>query len=644
MCGICGFTGEAGPRILEDMAEAIRHRGPDSGGFYSVAGEIHLGARRLRVLDTETGDQPIFNEDESIVVVYNGEIYNHAQLRAQLEQRGHKFSTGTDTEVLVHLYEEKGLDFLKALNGMFAFALWDNNKRRLVLARDPVGVKPLIYTKVNGCLIFASEAKSLLRHPLVTAELDANALHQLLNVRFVPAPATLFRGLKQLAPGHAMVLENGTSTVHNFHQWSFPGTADLTLEEAGAEFDHQLRRCVERQMDSDVPLGVFLSGGLDSSAILRAVSQSSRFVSPATFSLGFNEPTDELDDARLMAQTCGSQHHEMTLDVGALECFPRIVYHAEMPKVNSTQGYYLSRFAREHVTVALSGLGGDELFFGYDLYRYLWPARMLIDSPLAPATTLLGPLFDAAASWLHKTSGQGTEAPRRVLELAASGKDPVRFYTTLRNGWDLRSGAKRAIYTERWLRRVEESTRTSFAGLFDRPELPFAEQVQWAEFRGKMVDDFLLNEDRMSMANSLEVRVPFLDHKMVDFAFTLPFRVKHAAGQQKPVMKAALAHKLPRRILNKKKWGFTFDSYEQYKKNLRSLCQRELSRGFIEEQGIFRYEFVQGILEARPSSKMRWHYFMLWQLLGLKFWQEIFVEGRPFQEIEARIRSSAAGA
>ena len=640
MCGICGYTGPELSGLLDRMTESIRHRGPDAGGAFE-ADEVHLGVRRLRVLDLEAGDQPIYNEDRSIALVYNGEVYNFRELRRELEEKGHQFRTHTDTEVIVHLYEEYGTQCARHLNGMFSFALWDGPRRRLFLARDPVGVKPLVYAWTQGVLVFGSEAKSVLLHPAVSAELDPNALHQLLNIRFVPAPATLFKGIAQLPPGCGLVLEgSGPPREVRYHEWDFPGRAEWTPQEAAEAFLEVMDRCVERQMVSDVPLGIFLSGGLDSSSILssatRAAAGNGRL---RTFSLGFNEPTDELDDARVMADHSGSAHHETALSARPLELFPRIVYHAEAPKVNASQGYYLSRFARQEVTVALSGLGGDELFYGYEIYRYLWPGRLLVDSAPGRWLKVASRLFDSAAGALDRFAGPRAENARRAWELLASAGDPLRYYLILRNGWDLRPGAAHKIYTDDWSRDISGSTREAFGAYFDRPDLPLTEQVQWAEFRAKMVDDFLTNEDRMSMANSLEVRVPFLDLEMVNFAFSLPLRIKHEDRHLKPVMKRALEPRLPPRIVRKKKWGFTFDSYEQFRKDLRALCAKELDRSFVERQGIFRYDFVRDVLEARPSPRMRWHYFMLWQILGLKFWQEIFLEGRPWQEIEERIRA-----
>ena len=640
MCGICGYTGSEVDGLLGRMTEVIRHRGPDADGQWHGAG-MHLGSRRLRVVDLAGGDQPIFDEDRSLVVVFNGEIYNHAPLRHELEAAGHRFATRSDTEVIVHLYEQYGLDCASHLNGMFAFALWDTRRRRLLLARDPVGIKPLLYAWNGRELIFGSEAKSVLLHPSLRPELDRKALHDLLNVRFVPGPRTLFRGIRQLPAGHLLVVEQGRPPQERrYHEWRLRADREISPGEAAEGFLEILSRAMERQMVADVPLGLYLSGGLDSSALLAAASAKRQASGISTFTLGLGEPTDETADAAIVARHFGSDHRQTTISARPLELLPRIIYHAEMPKVNAPQGYYLSRFAREHVTVALSGLGGDELFFGYELYRYLWPGRLLVDSPLAGILGRLSPPVDALAQAFDRAAGLRAENSRRALELAASGGDALRYYATLRNGWDLGRATAEKLYAEDWRRGLEHTTRESLAPLFDRPDLALAEQVQWAELRGKMVDDFLLNEDRMSMACSLEVRVPLLDLEMVDFALSLPFRVKHEGRRLKPVMKKALRPLLPASILGKRKWGFTFDPYEQFRKDLRPLAEQELSEAFLREQGIFDPLFVRKILDHPPTRKLHWHYFMLWQILGFKIWQEIFLEGRDWREIEARLAGS----
>ena len=636
MCGICGYTGTKRPGVLRDMAERIRHRGPDAGGFFERH-NIHLGSRRLRVLDLDGGDQPISNEDGSVHVIYNGEIYNFKELRLRLQEAGHTFRTDTDTEVIVHLYEDHGIECAKHLNGMFAFALYDERRRRLLLARDPVGIKPLVYSWDGSSLIFASEAKSFLAHPQFSAALNPDALHQLLNLRFVPSPLTLFKGVQQLPPGNLLILEGGSLVQKSFHSWDFSDRTSISEADAAEEFLETLSRVMKRQMVADVPVGIFLSGGIDSSSLVAAATQAGKGSQLRTVALGLGEPTDELQDAEIVAAHFGTKHSSSTVSPDFLSLYPRVVFHAEAPKVNAVQGYFVSRFARDQVTVALSGLGGDELFIGYDIYQHLWPGRFLMDGTFSGVLRKFSGAFDFAAGWFDRMAGLRGENFRRAIELLAASDDPLRYYCTLRNGWDLRSGASQRIYTPSWNRLVSSTTRDAFSPYFNRLDLSFIERVQWAEFQSKMVDDFLHNEDRMSMANSLEVRVPLLDLEMVKFAFSLPTRVKFRNRRRKVVMRRALAPLLPPSILRKKKLGFTFNSYQQYRQGLRKLCIRELTRDFIEEQGIFRYDFIKSILDTPPSPLLRWHYFMLWQLLGLKFWQEIFLENRHWREIEERI-------
>jgi asparagine synthase (glutamine-hydrolysing) len=635
MCGICGYTGERFDGLLQRMCARLAHRGPDAEGHIEHNG-AHLANRRLAVIDLEGGDQPMWSPDGRFGLVYNGEAYNFRALRDDLSRNGWVFRSESDTEVVLALLAMEGAGALRRLNGMFALALLDTREQTVLLARDPVGIKPLLYWHRDRTLVFGSEAKAILEHPDVRAELDPDALHLLLNVRFVPGPRTLFRGIRQLMPGTCMTvhLDTGECRTETFQSLELEHRERWTAPAAAERFLELLDTAVHRQRIADVPLGLYLSGGLDSSALLAGARHGGGEV--RTFTLGFNEPTDEVEDAARMAGHFGALHHAESLSPNPLALYPRVVYHAESPKVNAAQGYYLARFVRDHVTVALSGMGGDELFLGYDLYDYLWPGRLLcsgIGSALGP----LSGLFDAAAGGWDTLAGPAGENPRRGIELLASAGDPLRYYTTLRNGWDLRPGAADRIYSDGWRKKLQGSTREAFAPLFDRPDLPLPEQVQMAELRGKMVDDFLWNEDRMSMANSLEVRVPLLDLEMIRFALSLPLSVKFQNGLKKAVMKRALAPILPQDATRKRKWGFTFNPHLQFTKDLRSLAARELTEDFLKEQGIVRPGFVRTILHHRPTPKMRWHYFMLWQILGLKFWQEIFLEGRDWSTIEARL-------
>jgi asparagine synthase (glutamine-hydrolysing) len=638
MCGICGYVGPIVPGLLARMAQRIRHRGPDAEGVLEHE-SIHLASRRLRVVDVEGGDQPIFNEDRSIGVVFNGELYNHRALRAELEREGHVFSTRSDTEVLVHLYEQDGVGFPRRLNGMFAFALYDYGRRRLLLGRDQIGIKPLLLWQSGERLAFASEAKSLLCHPDISPELDPEALHLLLNVRFVPGPRTMFRGIRQLPPGHLLILERGAPTLQKYHDLQPSSSSPMPPEEAAERFFAVLEDAVDRQLVADVPVGIYLSGGLDSSAIVAAAAEHRRKTGDqarlSTFALGFNESTDELDDASLVARKFATDHHQLRVSARPLLELPHAVWHTEQPKVNAVQGFVLARFARERVTVALSGLGGDELFLGYDIYRHL---ATVMEGGSARLARLGARPARAIASRLAGLGALRAENFRRAFELVGAAKDPLGAWLTLRNGWD--HGSSRLagrIYREEFRVRLGTSCKQAFAPYFDRPDLHAIEQIQMAELRSKLVDDFLLNEDRTSMASSLEVRVPLLDLEVVNFALSLPFSTRFEGERNKPVMKRALAPRLPPEILAKRKWGFTFNPHELWRASLRDHVAQELSPKYLAGQEIVRPEFVREILEARPSSLLRWHYFMVWQLLGLKLWTEIFVEGLEPEAIAERL-------
>jgi len=639
MCGICGYVGPEQGGLLRRMAERIRHRGPDAEGVIDHE-EVHLASRRLRVVDIEGGDQPIFNEDRSVGIVFNGEIYNHLALRAELERGGHRFATRSDTEVLVHLYEQHGVEFARWLNGMFAFALYDFPRRRLILGRDQIGIKPLLLWQNGARLAFASEAKALLCHPEISPQLDESALHLLLNVRFVPGPRTLFRGIRQLPPGHLLIREGEEARIERYHRIDETSLGGSVADEDAAEkFLAVLEDAVERQLIADVPVGIYLSGGLDSSSLVAAAADGRRRRGDAgrlsTFALGFNEPTDELDDAALVARSFATDHHATRVASRPLVELPQVVWHTEQPKVNAIQGFALARYVRREVTVALSGLGGDELFLGYDIYRHL---ALLTRGPGAIASRLGRPAARLAARLLAGTGAPRFENVRRAFELGGAAGDPLGAWLTLRNGWDHgpRELAER-IYQDGFRSRLEVDCRTAFAPLFDQPDRPLVEQIQLAELRGKMVDDFLFNEDRTSMASSLEVRVPLLDLEVVRFALGLPFAVRFEGGRRKVVMKRALAGLLPPQILRKRKWGFTFNPYELWRASLRRQVERELTPGVLDAQGVVRPEFVARILAARPSPLLRWHYFLLWQLLALKVWHEVFIDGRAPESIAERL-------
>ncbi len=607
------------------MTDKIAHRGPDGDGFYSDE-RVHLGSRRLAIQDVPGGSQPMANEDGSVVVVYNGEIYNYPQLRDVVLARGHRLRTNCDTEILPHLYEDEGIAFAARLNGIFAFALLDRSRRKLFLVRDPLGVKPLVYTIQDGMLAFGSEAKAVLASGLVSAEIDEASLHLSMNVRYVPGERTFFRDIKRLPPGQALEFSEGRARL--FSYVSLDWTPDESMSRdgwlEGIRFHYQ--EAVKRQLISDVPVGVSLSGGIDSSSI---VAMMRRITSGPikTFSLGFNEPTDETADARFVARTFGTEHQEVVLHEPALAHLADAIYYTEEPKVNSLQLYLLHRFIGEHVSVVLSGLGGDELFAGYDFYDYILRTRRLRSGAPGAAVRALAPVLDWVARRSAGLGRPGLDLVTRKLEWLAASGDGARNYLLLRNAWDFNPALLKRVYAADFLDRLTVSVRQDYSAHFD-DERPLESQALRAEFATKMVSDLLHNEDTMSMAHSVESRVPLLDLELVRFAARIPDSVRFAGGP-KGLLKDSLAGVLPDRVLHKPKWGFTFDPVEQYGKDLGPMARQMLSPDQLRRSGIFNPEFVRAVLKAEPHQRLRWHYFLLWQMIGVETWLETFAQGQP---------------
>jgi asparagine synthase (glutamine-hydrolysing) len=540
--------------------------------------------------------------------------------------RGHRLRTHCDTEILPHLYEDEGIDFAARLNGIFAFALFDRARGKLFLVRDPLGVKPLVYSIRGSMLAFGSEAKAVLASGLVPAELDEASLHLSMNVRYVPGHRTFFRNIKRLPPGHVLEFAEGQARLFSYAtiDWTPDGSLNTGDWSEGIRFHYE--EAVKRQLISDVPVGVSLSGGIDSSSIVAMLRRTTS--GPIkTFSLGFDEPTDETADARFVARTFDTEHQEVVLHEPALAHLADAIRHTEEPKVNSLQLYLLHRFIGEHVSVVLSGLGGDELFAGYDIYSYMLRTRGLRRGPIGAGVRALAPALDWAA---RRAAGLGRPeldlATRKLEWLAASG-DGARNYLLLRNAWDFNPALLKRVYTADFLDRLGVSAREDYGAYFD-DQRPLESQALRAEFATKMVCDLLHNEDTMSMAHSVESRVPLLDLELVRFAARIPDDVRFAGGP-KGLLKDSLAGVLPDRVLHKPKWGFTFDPVEQYQKDLGPMVREMLSPDRLRRSGIFNPEFVRAVLKAEPRKRLRWHYFLLWQMIGVETWLATFAQGQP---------------
>lgn len=636
MCGIAGIIekNKNNKELMERMLELIKHRGPDNSSVY-VHRDITLGHRRLSIIDLVTGNQPIFNEDKSICIIYNGEIYNYKELRSELAGRGHTFNTNSDTEVIVHGYEEHGINFFARLKGIFAFAVYELEKNRVILARDHFGIKPLHYYHKDELFIFGSEQKSILLHNRVERNLNYKSLHLQLNLRYTQGEETLFKGIKRLPPAHYLVYENNQVKLERFWRLDPQLDNNMTEEDACEKINFFIKQAVHRQLISDVPIGVYLSGGMDSSVIVQKMHELNAG-EINTFTLGFNEPTDEFPDSKIIAEMFHTKHRTLTLPIEPLKNLPEVIWHAEEPKINLLQGFNMSKFVAPHVKVVLGGLGGDELFAGYDIHKFIYPFNRI--NQLIPKG--LRKLLEWKSNFIFKLQNAsktlGIDEYRRGIQMLLAIGDIERFYLTIRNVWDYNEDFYGEIYNPEFLKNKKNKlgkTKKEFEGLFDiNNSLTSLDKVLFAEFHSKMVNDYLLVEDRMSMSHSVEERVPYLDIDLVNFAFSIPINLKMKHNKTKYLFRAAMKGKLPDKILQKKKWGFTVNPYMQFRKDLKNVAEKVLTKNFIAEQGIFNYDYLNRIINHTPNPRLRWHYNYLWVVLGFAVLEKMFIRSNNFAE------------
>jgi asparagine synthase (glutamine-hydrolysing) len=616
MCGIAGIVGppEAPLRAtLAAMASALAHRGPDeqTTTLYRGAG---FAFRRLSIIDVAGGTQPLDGEDGSCHLILNGEIYNHPDLRSELESAGHRFRTRSDAEVVVHGYEEWGDAVVERLRGMFAFALWDERRQRLLLARDRLGKKPLVYHEGGGGLKFASELQGLLADPTVPRQPDLRALHHYLTYQYVPAPWTAFQGVRKLPPAHLLVFEDGRASVRPY--WSLSSRPALRLSEADAatEVRRLLRDAVRVRLMSEVPLGAFLSGGVDSSAVVALMSEFGRV---KTFSIGFEEERfDERRWAAMVARRYGTEHHEFVVRPQAAEVLPALVEHYGEPFADSSAlpTYYLSRLTRDHVTVALNGDGGDELFAGYDRYALLSAYRVLGRVPRAAA----------AASATARALGPRLPASVRRLLGAVSARPEESYARTVSY---FSPEEKDALYTP-WMR--EQTRGDDSLGLI---ESAFA-QADAPDLLGRTLQvdlvtylpgDLLVKVDIATMAVGLEGRSPFLDHPLVEFVARLPTSLKRQRGRGKALLRRAVADLLPPEILARRKMGFGVPVSRWFRGELKDLLHDVVLSERARQRGMLAAAAVAGLVDEHERGVLD-HGPRLWALLVLELWFRRFID------------------
>ena len=618
MCGICGFLNKKAlpSEILWEMSNTLSHRGPDDKGIYisnNTTGNIGLGHRRLSIIDlTETGHQPMCNERGDIWIVFNGEIYNFQEIREELQKTGHKFKGKSDTEVILHSYEQWGEDCLQKFNGMFAFAIWDEKKRMFFIARDRVGIKPLYYYFKDGNFAFASELKSLLKYPLFEKELDKKSLYYYLLFQYVPSPHSIFEHTCKLLPGHYLILREGKK-VEIKKYWDILEKRRIetkSMQEYIEEWEELLKSSVKYRLISDVPLGAFLSGGTDSSLVVALMTQLTDKVE--TFTIGFEEKKyNEAPFAKRVATYLGTKHHELYFK--EKELFPLI---RELPKYydepfgdsSSLPTYLVSRLAKENgIEVILSGDGGDELFCGYN--RYIWMQRA------CRILFLPGIIREGFAPLLGKVPYLKLRRISQILQY----KDPLQIYLSIIDMWSEKE-------LEKLMGENYSYEELPFFQVYKKiNHLPLLEKLPLLDFHTYLPEDILTKVDRASMAVSLEVRVPLLDYRIAEFVYSLPLDLRYRWGIRKYLLKKVLYKYLPAELFRRPKQGFGIPLDEWLRGGVRPYLEEYLNTERIKKEGMFNSEFVEGLVKKHLSGKYNYQY-PLWALLQFQLWKERYLD------------------
>jgi asparagine synthase (glutamine-hydrolysing) len=628
MCGICGkilFDPNAriDPALIKRMADTIAHRGPDDEGYY-ISGNAGLGHRRLSIIDLSTGKQPLGNEDSTVWVVFNGEIYNYVELRETLISKGHVFRTKSDTEVIVHAYEEYGEGALEKLRGMFAFALWDDRKKKLLLARDRVGIKPVYYTIGPDALLFASEIKAILADPSVSREINYRAVDIFFTYLYPLGPDTLFKDIFKLQPGHYLVLKDGKVSIKQYWDLEFPEhPLEISFDKALENVHELLARVVRDHMISDVPVGFLLSGGVDSTALLNyAVHETDKKIS--SFTIGFSDPSvvDERKYAKLAADTFGTTHYDMTITAkDFFEFLPRYVWHMEEPVCEppAVSLFFVTELARKHVKVLISGEGGDEAFAGYSIYRnQVW---------LESIKKGLGPLSSLASLCLSLMTGLGPlhRFDKYVPQL--NGRLDDYYLSKPTTPWSHFNGIYGQLYTGDFKERIgRKELGGGLRGYYEKVHHENAlNRMLYVDTKTWLPDDLLIKADKMTMANSVELRVPLLDHQVLEFAASLPVSYKLHNGTTKYILKKAFEDRVPKDILFRKKTGFVVPYEKWIREDLQNSIGEVLLDRKTTERGYFDKKGIENLVSRNNANGN--HSKEVFSLLTLEMWHRQFVDG-----------------
>ncbi len=623
MCGICGIFDRSGSIIdrdvLDKMTAIIKHRGPDGDGRF-LDGAVGLGHRRLSIIDVEGGAQPIGNEDGSLQIVFNGEIYNFVELRKELEAAGHIFKTRSDTEVIVHAYEQWGKGCVKRFNGMFVFALWDSNQREAFLARDHLGIKPLYYIELNGRILFASEIKALLQDKGCPREVDIEALAELFTFRYVPSPKTLFKGIRKLPPGHVMTLSNRGIEVERFWDWVPQLRKDYDEVALIEEYQSLLEDAVRLQLRSDVPLGLFLSSGIDSGVLLAIMSQyASRAVQAFTIGFEGGDKTNEVEDARSLARMFGADHNFMMVEPeDYLRYYENYLWDIEEPVGNETAAafYFVSKITREKVKVALTGQGADEPWAGYD--RYLGAKFSSFYSRIPKVIT------DYFANLVNRTPGRFERLKRGVLSLNETDMltrfAKIYSFFSAEMKQHLFKGALKDQIAGDGYRSKQALSRLQK----DVKQMDAVTQMLYIDTRASLPDDLLMVADKTSMANSLEARVPFLDYRLIEFIESLPPGLKLNGLTGKYLHKKALEKWLPKNVIYRKKKGFENPIEEWFRTRMRPFVEEYLLSPASAASLYFDQEYIRRMLKQDRSGReqLRRHIYLL---VSFEMWHRTFL-------------------
>jgi asparagine synthase (glutamine-hydrolysing) len=637
MCGICGIweygagEGRVELSLVERMRDEMRHRGPDDeGALLFDGGRGGLGFRRLSIIDlSPAGNQPMRGcESRQIWIVFNGEIYNHAQLRLGLEQRGHQYASRTDTETILHLYEERGLDFINEIEGDFAIALWDAERAQLVLARDRVGVKPLYFYNRDGRLIFASEIKAILQHQAVTAEIDEESLYHYLTFLTTPAPRTLFRNIQKLPAGHMLVVKRDGATEITQYWDSLPNrvSPDRSEAEHQQEILRLLRDSIRKRMMSDVPFGVFLSGGVDSSANVALMSEL--MSQPVrTYTVGFSdtEELNELEGARAVAKRFNTNHHEVIIGQEEMQKFlPDLIFHQDEPLADPVcvPLYYVSRLARDTGTIVVQvGEGADEIFAGYDWFRKYVRINDLFWQQAEKLPLSLRHSLAAMAKPLMEASFNKRTAIELARRLGAG--EPLFWGGAIVFDEDFK---RRLLSTEMSAELESLSSYDAVKDYLDqvarvRPDSDFSARMSYLELKLRLPELLLMRVDKMTMATSVEARVPFLDHHLVEYAMGLPVDLKIKGASGKHILKRALEKVLPTDLLYRPKRGFGAPVREWFRGAGGEVLSGLIMNSSIRKRRLFDYEFIARLLDEHQRGARDWS-FHLWALLNLSLWYD----------------------